>query len=99
MAYEIIISDEVFSALNAIVLYLEKEWSKKVATNFLLIFYDTVDSIANNPKIGRKTIKNPSIRKILVTKHNMLYFEVAGNRIELLTIFFTAQNPAKNKLE
>ena len=99
MAYEIIVSDEVFSALNAVVLYLEKRWSKKDAEKFLLIFYDRVTAIANNPTIGRKTTKNTSIRKILITKHNMLYYEVTGNRIELLTIFFTAQDPGKNKLE
>ena len=36
MAYQVIISDEVFGALNAIVLYLESKWSKKDAENFLL---------------------------------------------------------------
>ena len=99
MAYEIIISNEVFSALNAVVLYLEKRWSKKVAENFLFIFYDKVNAIANNPNIGRKTNKDSDIRKILITKHNMLYYEVSGNRIELLTIFFTIQDPLKNKFE
>jgi len=99
MAYQVIISDEVFSALNAVVLYLENKWSKKDAENFLLIFYDKVDAIAKNPAIGRKTIKNPAVRKLLITKHNMLYYEVSGNQVALLTIFFTAQNPDKNKLE
>ena len=99
MANEIIISNEVFSALNAVVLYLEKRWSKKVAENFLFIFYDRVDAIANNPNIGRKTNKYQGIRKILITKHNMLYYEIRGNRIELLTIFFTVQDPSKNKFE
>ena len=78
---------------------LRKKWSKKVAENFLFIFYDRVDAIANNPNIGRKTNKNRGIRKILITKHNMLYYEVSGNRIKLLTIFFTVQDPSKNKFE
>ncbi len=99
MAYQVIISDEVFSALNAVVLYLENKWSKKDAENFLLTFYDKVDTIAKNPSIGRKTSKNPTIRKVLITKHNILYYEVTGNQIALLTIFFTVQNPDKNKLE
>ncbi len=99
MAYQVIISDEVFSALNAVVLYLENNWSKKDAENFLLIFYERVDTIARNSSIGRKTIKNPAIRKLLITKHNMLYYEITGNQIALLTIFFTVQNPDKNKLE
>ncbi len=99
MAYQVIISDEVFSALNAVVLYLENKWSKKDAENFLLVFYKKVDMIAENPFIGRKITKNPAVRKLLITKHNMLYYEVTGNQLALLTIFFTAQNPDKNKLE
>jgi plasmid stabilization system protein ParE len=99
MAYEVIISDEVFDTLNSIVLYLEKRWSKKVAENFLSTFYEKVDAIAVNPTIGRKSGRQPSIRKILITKHNMLYYEINGNRIELLTIFFTAQDPSKNIFE
>ena len=99
MAYEVIISDEVFSALNAVVLYLEKRWSKKVAADFLLIFYEKVDTISKNPSVGRKTHKNPAIRKLLITRHNMLYYEVTGNQLALLTMFFTAQDPEKNEFE
>ncbi len=99
MACQVIISDEVFSALNAVVLYPENRWSKKEAINFLTIFYEKVDTIAKNPSVGRKTIKNPAIRKILITKHNMLYYEVTGKQLALLSIFFMAQNPEKNKLE
>lgn len=73
MAYKVIISDEVFGALNAVVLYLESKWSRKDAENFLLNFYDKVDKLAKNAALGRKTIKNPTIRKLLITKHNMLY--------------------------
>ena len=39
MAYQIIIADEVFTALNSIIFYLENKFSKKVAAHFLLIFY------------------------------------------------------------
>ena len=99
MAYEVIISDEVFNTLNSIVLYLEKRWSKKVAENFLNTFYEKVDAITTNPNIGRRSAREPSIRKILITKHNMLYYEINSNRIELLTIFFTAQDPSKNIFE
>jgi plasmid stabilization system protein ParE len=99
MAYQIIISDEVFDSLNSIVLYLETKWSKKIAKNFLLIFYEKVDALAIRPNIGKRTIKNPAIRKILITKHNMLYYEVTDNSIELLSIFYTVQDPAKNKME
>lgn len=76
MAYQVIISDEVFGTLNTKLLYLESKWSKKDAENFLLNFYRKVDMLAENPLIGCKTIKNPTIRKLLITKHNLLYYEI-----------------------
>jgi hypothetical protein len=38
-------------------------------------------------------------QQTLLTKHNLLYYEIDGDRIELLTIFFTAQDPSKNIFE
>ena len=97
MAYEVIISTDVLKTLDAIAFYLEREWSKKVAVQFLNTFYKKVDAIAINPLISRRSSKYTAIRKILITKHNMLYYEVFNERIELLQIFDTRQNPEKNK--
>jgi plasmid stabilization system protein ParE len=99
MAYKVIFSPDVLNGLDAIVFYLERNWSKAVAKKFLLLFYEKVDIIASNPAIGRKSSKYSSIRKMLITKHNMLYFEVFPDRIELLQVFDTRQDPAKNKFE
>ena len=99
MAYQIIIADEVFTALNSIIFYLENKFSKKVAAHFLLIFYKKAESLSDNPNLGRKISEHATIRRILITKHNLLYYEVVGNQIHLLSIFFTVQNPKKNKFE
>ncbi len=97
MVYEVIFSDEIFEKLNAIVYYLENNWSKEVAEAFLKTFYRRIDNLAFNPKAGIQTLNNPNIRKFVITKHNTLYYEIFENRIKLLTIFFNAQNPNKNK--
>jgi plasmid stabilization system protein ParE len=99
MAYKVIVSKDVLNGLDAIIFYLERNWSKAVAKKFLLRFYEKVDAIAINPAIGRKSSRHSSVRKTLITKHNMLYFEVFPDHIELLQIFDTRQNPAKNKFE
>ena len=99
MAYKVIFSKDVLNRLDAIVFYLEKNWSKAVAKKFLLRFYEKTDTIASNPALGRKSSRYSSIRKILITKHNILYFEVFDDYIHLLQIFDTRQNPAKNKFE
>ena len=99
MAYKVIISNEVVKNLDAIIFYLEQNWSKAIAEKFLISFYKSVDSISKNPKLSKKSSKHSSIRKILITKHNILYYEVHNERIELLQIFDTRQNPVKNKFE
>jgi plasmid stabilization system protein ParE len=99
MAYEVIIAADVLKSLDAVIFYLEKRWSKNVAKKFLLTFYKKVDAIALNPTIGRRSSRYPVIRKIFITKHNILYYEVFEERIELLQIFDSRQNPQKNIFE
>ena len=101
MAYEVIISGDVLKMLDSIVFYLENNWSKKIAKKFLINFYAKVDALVSNPAINPKSSKSKStsIRKMLITKHNMLYYEVHDNTIELLQLFDTRQSPAKNKFE
>ncbi len=99
MAYEVIISTDVLKSLDAVVFYLERKWSANVAKKFLRTFYKKVDAIAINPAIGRKCLRYSSIRKAYITKHNILYYELIEDRIELLQIFDSRQNPAKNIFE
>ena len=99
MAYEVIISTDVLKSLDAVVFYLERKWSVNVAKKFLRTFYKKVDAIAINPSTSRKSSRYPTIRKIFITKHNILYYEVFEKRIELLQIFDSRQNPAKNIFE
>ena len=99
MAYKVIFSRDVLNGLEAIIFYLERNWSKAIAQKFLLRFYEKVDTIAINPATGRKSSRHSSIRKMLITKHNMLYFEVFTDHIEILQIFDTRHNPVKNKFE
>lgn len=97
MAYEVIFSDEIFEKLNSIINYLENNFSKEIAEDFLLKFYKKIDALAYNPKAGMQTKKNSAIRMFIITKHNTLYYEIFENRIELLTIFFNKQDPDKKK--
>jgi len=55
--------------------------------------------LASNPKIGIKSKSDKTIRSLLVTKHNRLYFSVDDDKILLLQLFDTRQHPSKNKFE
>lgn len=99
MAYKINYSEEIENSLISITYYLENRWSVKVAQDFLITFLKKVESLSRNPKTGKKTQQNSEIRKTIITKHNILYYQVKDDTLLLLDIFFAKQNPEKNTFE
>jgi len=99
MAYKIVVSGNAETALDSILYYLDNKWSKKTSDDFVTIFIKKIAELSLNPKIGKKTDLDESIRKIVITKHNILYYQVISDEIYLLDIIFAKQNPDKNKYE
>jgi plasmid stabilization system protein ParE len=97
--YKVIYSPKFWPRLNDILLYLTNKWSAKIADDFLDIFEDKIALLIKNPKTGRKSLKNSTIRSIPITKHNRLYYQVKDNLILIITIFDTRQDPSKNLFE
>ncbi|MFN0050183.1 MAG: type II toxin-antitoxin system RelE/ParE family toxin [Cytophagales bacterium] len=95
MAYEIIYSENFVSDLKLVLDYLNYNWSEKVALNFLDQIEKSLNQITNMPESGIKT-KTINIFRVLVTKHNSLFYRISNNRIELLNLFDTRQNPLKS---
>ena len=84
-------------ALNT---YLETQWNLSVAQDFHSIFVQVISTLAEQPGIGSPAHKKKNVRKILITKHNRLYYRVnENNTITLLTLFDTRQNPKKNRYD
>lgn len=83
-------------ALNS---WLEVEWGIKVARVFQEKLEHTVSIIVEQPGIGSRSKKNETVRKLLVTKHNRLYYRITDTTIILLTLIDTRQHPKKNKYE
>ena|SRR5258706_2104818 len=79
--------------------YLLKEWSLKVADDFINNLEERVQNLSLFPHIGIASIKDPSIRSIVVTKHNKLYYRTWPKKIEILGIFDTRQSPQKNRYD
>lgn len=84
---------------NQVVDYLLKEWSLGVATDFINNVEQRVQNLSSFPYIGIASIKDPSIRSIVITKHNKLYYRIGSEKIEILDIFDTRQSPKKNRYD
>ena len=76
-----------------IVDYLDKQWGTKVAIQFIDLIDNILYQISNNPRQFPVIYKWKKIRKCVLTKHNTLYYRDAKNRIEILRIYDTRQDP------
>ena len=96
MAYKISWTEIALEDYHAIIDYLITHWSLSIAVDFENTVNQKLSNLSKRPFAGIKSDKNPSVRSILFTKHNRLYYRITGNNIELLTIIDTRRNPEKN---
>jgi addiction module RelE/StbE family toxin len=93
MPKQIIWSPLAESDLSNILDYLDKNLERKVAVNFLDLTDNFINQISLNPKQFPLIYKSKGIRKCVITKHNTLFYRVKRNKVEVLRIYDTRQNP------
>ena len=96
MAYHIVWTDIAKEDIRAVIEYLKLRWSATTAEKFIDNFYTQITLISNQPFIGIASDKYKNVRRILITKHNALFYRVENSTITLLSLFDTRQNPDKN---
>lgn len=79
--------------------YLLSEWDLKVVNDFIIRYHECFDLIAKNPELYPFAGKGKQVRRCVLTKHSIIYFKEFSNKISILTVFDTRQNPKKlNKI-
>ena len=86
MALQIVWTLHAEEDYRQVVDYLLKEWSLKVAADFINNLEERVQNLSSFPHIGIASVKDPSIRSIVITKHNKLYYRTWPEKIEILAI-------------
>ena len=99
MAIQIIWSENAVEDFERIIRYLNKMWTEKIALEFEYKIYSKVELLASQPQIGRTSTSFNTIKSILITKHNRLYYQISDLGLEVLNILDTRQNPDKNIYE
>lgn len=97
MAYEVIFKKAFNNKISKLLRYLEKEWSKEVADDFLKKLDTRLSTLKLYPCIGSPSRTVKDVRGILITKHNKVFYKVSGNKIVLMTMVDTRRNPRKNR--
>ncbi len=87
---------------KANITYLEKEWTAKEVSNFVLLVDKRLANLSKHPGIGNpRNKKYPNIRATLVHKRILLLYKYKPqkNEIDLLIFWNTYQNPRKLKVK
>lgn len=95
MAYQVEWTEQALEDVQKIIEYLLLEWSFQIAVSFEETILQKIETLINEPLIGLAS--EHSIRSILITRQNRLYYKVTKDRIVLLNVFDIRRDPSKNK--
>lgn len=92
MDCKIVWSNEAIKDLENLVDYLKSNWLAKVLNNFSSSLSGKLQTLKKFPLSGSAS-NAKHFRKKLVTKHSYLLYWVKENRVEILSIIDTRQEP------
>ena len=99
MALGIYWSPRALKRFHAVINYLEKNWGKVVVEDFVKRTELLLQTLAIQPKMFRSVSKTQDIREAVFTKHNLMIYKIAKEKIILLTFFDSRQHPKKKLRE
>ncbi|MDP2088304.1 MAG: type II toxin-antitoxin system RelE/ParE family toxin [Flavobacteriaceae bacterium] len=88
-------ADEDFAKLLE---YLDRRWNAQVCLRFIIKLDNCIYLIQKNPNQFPVINTELQIRKTVVTKQNSIYYREKDNRIEILRLYDSRQNPENLKL-
>ena len=96
MVYKIIYKKRFQTKLFKLLDYLKQKWGGNVANNFILRLQNRLHTLSEQPYIGASSTVIKSVRSILLTKHNRIFYRIKDDTIEVLNMYDTRSNPKKN---
>ncbi len=96
--YRIHWSDTAANDLQRIIEYLQFKWTDKEIRNFVRKLDSRLELISINPRLFPKTNKRKNVRRSVLTKHTVIYYETSTDTIKIVTLFDSRRDPKKLKL-
>lgn len=88
---EVVWTNEALERLADVYLYLRLKWSATVADRFQHSVALKIRALRKQPYLGPISDKKVGLRKILLTPHNYLLYQVEGGTLYILNIIDTRQ--------
>ncbi|MEI8202366.1 MAG: type II toxin-antitoxin system RelE/ParE family toxin [Bacteroidota bacterium] len=97
--YKILWTDFALFELKQTIVYLEENWTEKELKNLAKEIEATLMLLSHNPYLFQASELKKDIRRVVVARHNTLYYRIQNSTIEILSFFSNRQNPQKRKLK
>jgi plasmid stabilization system protein ParE len=94
--YSIFLTERAEEELNNILDYLIQNWSTKDALNFSHNVDDAFERLTQSPYTY--PIYSRTIRKFVLDKHNIIFYRIKKNQIQVLSIWPGKRDPKKLKI-
>jgi plasmid stabilization system protein ParE len=92
MAYQIIVKKRFTTKVQKVLAYLEKEWSHKAASDFLIKIDRRFALLTKQPYTGRFSSTIKKVKGLLITRHNKLYYTIEVDKVIILYMYDTRMN-------
>lgn len=99
MAYEVIYKIRFRKKVVKLLEYLEREWGQKVAAEFLFKLEERIERLSKQPQTGIISRKIPTVRSVLITYHNRLFYKISRNKIEIINMYDTRIDSKRNPFQ
>lgn len=93
---ELKFSQRSLCEINSIAEYIEFKWSEKSKLKFLTLLNRSFNLIQLNPEMFPIS-EFEELRKCVVSKQTSVFFMIDKNKIYIVSVFDTRQNPNKIK--
>ena len=97
--FKILWTNNALNELEKTIKYLEENWTEKELKTLALRLENILILILENPHLFQSSGIKKDLRRVVILKHNTLYYRLKEDKIEIISFFSNRQNPNKRKLK
>ncbi|MHA8061050.1 type II toxin-antitoxin system RelE/ParE family toxin [Aquirufa beregesia] len=94
--YRIVWTNHSLNELQNTIHYLEENWTVKELQNLATSIEEAISLISHNPYLFQVSDIKRNVRRVIIAKHNTLYYRLKEDQIEILSFFSHRQSLKKS---
>lgn len=95
--YQLFWSEEALGNLESILDYLQNRWTEREVKHFKELLKRQLDLIIKHPFLFPVSKHHQWLRKAVLSKQTIIFYEIKDDRINLVYLFNTSQDTQKIK--